>query len=54
MKSHYQNMLIIYLKFIKRNAKYAWKKEKSGQNAILLGLHIINFTINVKNAKEDA
>ena len=52
MKSHYQNMLIIYLKFIKRNAKYAWKKEKSGK--ILLGLHMINFTINVKNAKEDA
>ena len=29
------------------------KKKKSGQNAIILGLKIINYTTNVKNVIKD-
>ena len=52
-KPHYQNLFIIYLKFIKKDAKDAWKEKKSGQNAIILGLKIINYTTNVKNVIKD-
>ena len=41
-RSHYQVLLITYLKFTKKNAKDAREKEKSNQDAILLGLKIIN------------
>ena len=37
----------------KKNVKDEWKEEKSSQNAILLGLKIINYTTNVKNVKKD-
>ena len=36
------SLLITYLKFTKKNAKYAKKEEKSNQYAILLGLRITN------------
>ena len=37
----------------KKNVKDEWKEEKSSQNAILLGLKIMNYTTNVKNVKKD-
>ena len=40
------------LKCTKKNAKDARKKEKSNHYAILLGLKIINYVTNAKNAKK--
>ena len=51
-RPHYQVLLITYLKFIKRNAKDAWKEKKSNQYAILLGLKIMNYITNAKNVKK--
>ena len=39
---NYQNLLITYLKFTKKNAKDVRKEKKSNQYAILLGLKTIN------------
>ena len=53
MDTSISNLLIPYLKFTKKNVKDARKEEKSNQYAILLGLKIINYIINAKNAKKD-
>ena len=37
--------------FYKKNAKDAWKEEKSDHNAFLLSLKIINYVTNAKNVK---
>ena len=49
---HYQVFLIICLKFTKKNAKDARKKEKWNQYAILVDLKIIHYVTNAKNVKE--
>ena len=41
-KVNYQTLLITYLKLTKKTAKHVWKGKKSNQNAILLGLKIID------------
>ena len=51
---HHQVLLIIYLKFTKKNVKDAGKEKQSNQYAILLGLKIINYNTNVKNVKQDS
>ena len=50
---HYQNLLMTYLKFIKKNAKDAWKEKESNQSAILLVLTIIDYVTDGNNVKEN-
>ena len=52
MPTHYQILLIIYLKVTKNNAKHAWKEKLLNKNVILLSLKTINYVKNVKNLKK--
>ena len=51
MQSKLSDLLITYLKLIIRIAKHAWGEIIWNQNVILLGLKIIDWITDVKNAR---
>ena len=55
-KANYETWLITYLEVTIRNPNHAWKEKKknTNQNAILLGLKIIDWITDAKNVEENA
>ena len=49
---NYQTLLITCLKLIMKIAKHAWREKTSNQNVSLLGLKIIDWITDAKNARE--